>query len=1271
MAFLLLHRHNASRERYGNSRQKSSRNPFSIKLRFEPLEDRSLLSVTLLSEGFEGSFPSDNGWSVGDANSSGTAAYWDDVSSSFGGEGTHSGLWKGYCAGVGYAGTSSSPTYQNYMAAYMSKSIDLSGFGSATLSFWDKMPSIETGWDYAKVYIDTTLLYQTDAAQTSWTQHTFNLDSYVGGSHTLKFEFDSDYSYVYEGWYLDDILVTGESTTATYDLYGYDCYAPDTINWGQSFTLQIAVRNNGNTAVTTDFTQGIHLSNDTTWGDADDYDLGSYLHTDDVPAGDIGPDINLTRSLPSSAPSGYSGAGPFYILMYTDLNNIVSETNEANNIPPSKGLGWDYDSFTCTSTTPWTVMIYLDGDNDLESYAINDFLEMSQVDNANVNIVVQFDRSTGYNTSYGDWTSTKRFLVTHDMTPTAANALSDIGEVNMGDPTVLQNFCTWARSSYPANHYALILWDHGGGWKSGVCIDGGDYITMPELHQAINNITSNGANPLDVIGMDACLMGSLEVAYEIKDYAYFFVGSAELVPGDGFEYQSILASSNLSSITSAQTWAQYLVTAYGSRYGSDNDNPTLMAADLQQISALSSNLSTFATLLINDLSSEKTHISDAWSASRHYTDDNTYSSVYRSFLDLYDFSEEIYTRSTNSSIRSQAQTVMNTLADSVLKQFWRDTGYAGTTDGQRCFSVYFPANNNDSGGYANYNAANLSFLSDANQHWDEFLQAYFSPYDLYGQACYAPVTINWGQSFTLQIQVGNNGTTAVATDFTQGIRLSNDLVWGDADDYDLGSYLHTADVPAGGVGPLINLTRTLPSSAPSGYDGTGPFYILMHTDLNNDVIEMSESNDVPPYMGLEWDYDSFFAACVWDGGGGLDKRWSTAANWDGDVAPLPGDNLVFPTGVSQLESVNDYLAGVNFGLITVSGNGYQLHTGNSTFTDVQVQSGNQLEVDKIVAGTLTIGAGATLTISAIPGGPQSDSSDGLEAFSTNGLQSSSTGGETATDGDTDSDAASIADAAEMSSTFSNSVATDLSTDSLIADAAEESLAIPIAETTESKSTSSITEAPVQVEITPPDSPSTAQVLPARGNPVECIGDTLEICPEELAVCEFQSPAPANPPMLTLSPPEGQNTSTASGGIAARIQESTIIDSARNFGVRSIPGGKSTAVDIYLSFPQSAFKRADQLDFTVNYSFVTPRETAALDRVQPAPLKRHPAVYNILPSITSKSSLLQDGEQFDEAWLREIARRQMRDNNRVAEQLGSEAIRQLSDNTDKYLSVVGM
>ena len=90
--------------------------------------------TTILSEGFEGDFP--GAWSVGDGNSAGSPAYWEDVNAVFGGEGTHTGGWKGYCAGIGYSGDTANPSYQNDMAAYMSRTINLVGYVSATLTFW-------------------------------------------------------------------------------------------------------------------------------------------------------------------------------------------------------------------------------------------------------------------------------------------------------------------------------------------------------------------------------------------------------------------------------------------------------------------------------------------------------------------------------------------------------------------------------------------------------------------------------------------------------------------------------------------------------------------------------------------------------------------------------------------------------------------------------------------------------------------------------------------------------------------------------------------------------------------------------------------------------------------------------------------------------------------------------------------------------------------------------------------------------------------------------
>jgi len=162
--------------------------------------------TTLLFEGFEGAFPGT--WSVGDANANGSPAYWDDVNAAFGGRLPHSGNWKGYCAGIGYAGTSSAPQYTNYMTAYMSRTLDLSGHSRVNLRFWNLVPSIETGWDYCRVLLDGTVLWSNGLPLSTWTEVATNLNAFAGTNRTLRFEFVSDSIINAEGWYLDDIEVT-------------------------------------------------------------------------------------------------------------------------------------------------------------------------------------------------------------------------------------------------------------------------------------------------------------------------------------------------------------------------------------------------------------------------------------------------------------------------------------------------------------------------------------------------------------------------------------------------------------------------------------------------------------------------------------------------------------------------------------------------------------------------------------------------------------------------------------------------------------------------------------------------------------------------------------------------------------------------------------------------------------------------------------------------------------------------------------------------------
>lgn len=164
----------------------------------------------IFSDGFENGL---NGWTVADLNPDPPVSYWGVVDAAFGGEGVHGGANKAYCAAVGYLGTPLSPNYRSNMTAVLSRTINLTGYTNATLSFWHLIRSIEgLDYDFVQVLIDNTPIWTTNLQVTSWTPVTLSLESFIGGPHTLKFVFVADYSAEYEGWYLDDILITDAYT---------------------------------------------------------------------------------------------------------------------------------------------------------------------------------------------------------------------------------------------------------------------------------------------------------------------------------------------------------------------------------------------------------------------------------------------------------------------------------------------------------------------------------------------------------------------------------------------------------------------------------------------------------------------------------------------------------------------------------------------------------------------------------------------------------------------------------------------------------------------------------------------------------------------------------------------------------------------------------------------------------------------------------------------------------------------------------------------------
>jgi len=90
------------------------------------------------------------------------------------------------------------------------------------------------------------------------------------------------------------------------------------------------------------------------------------------------------------------------------------------------------------------------------------------------------------------------------------------------------------------------------------------------------------------------------------------------------------------------------------------------------------------------------------------------------------------------------------------------------------------------------------------------------------------------------------------------------------------------------------------------------------------------------------------ATKTWDGSSSGD--WATGANWSGNTAPAAGDDLVFPTGVTQLLMTNNFSPNRAFNSVTILGANYVIR-GNPLVLTNGIRCGNSSAANAIELST--------------------------------------------------------------------------------------------------------------------------------------------------------------------------------------------------------------------------------------------------------------------------------------------------------------------------------
>ncbi len=386
----------------------------------------------------------------------------------------------------------------------------------------------------------------------------------------------------------------------------------------------------------------------------------------------------------------------------------------------------------------WTVMVYLAGDNNLDSAGVVDLKEMKKVGSTEqINVIAQFDRE-------GKDIATNRYYIRKGGT-LAKDVVGNLGETNMGNPRVLEDFIKWGIKNYPAEHYLVVVWNHGNGWndenvyrvarnmmklnikrrgevvlpakgaqKDSVSIrriraiggkkfrhalfhtsimkaittrgiayddDAQDFLDNIEMKRLLASTKKILKRKIDILGMDACMMSMAEVVYQLRDSVSLTVGSEEVEPGDGWPYNRILAKLAKKPAMTPNELATTIVNEYVASYPA-NAGVTQSACDLSKAGLLASAVDQLADVLnshLSDAAVRATVIECRLQTQAYDTPD---------YIDLYDFCGLLESKTGFDDIRAACSAVKNMIQrDGVVIR----SGYKGkNVKHSNGLSIYFP-----------------------------------------------------------------------------------------------------------------------------------------------------------------------------------------------------------------------------------------------------------------------------------------------------------------------------------------------------------------------------------------------------------------------------------------------------------------------------------------------------------------------------------------------------------------------------------------------------
>lgn len=206
-----------------------------------------------------------------------------------------------------------------------------------------------------------------------------------------------------------------------------------------------------------------------------------------------------------------------------------------------------------STTKDWKIMVYLAGDNNLGEAMVNAITGMKRnlTLDSNIALYAYYDANVpGYPSMLFDFTKKNGSEFAQEGDENFPSIISMGRDIKTSASSVYK-FVEWCTNEDKPNatKHALILSGHGDAFqKDNFLKDGNNngYVTLSGLSDVLDGLKTKlfDGKKLPILGLDCCVMSSLEVAFQMQPHVEHLLASQGLVPDRGWDYSGTFENIN-------------------------------------------------------------------------------------------------------------------------------------------------------------------------------------------------------------------------------------------------------------------------------------------------------------------------------------------------------------------------------------------------------------------------------------------------------------------------------------------------------------------------------------------------------------------------------------------------------------------------------------------------------------------------------------------------------------------------------------------------------